>query len=247
MKITAVLGSPTKNGNTCILSREVLRGAAEAANEKSGTEIEIEEIFLPEHHIEFCLGCISRNVPNQCMATGSCILNDDLNGLKEKLYSSDGIVLASPSYGLAPTARMKNFIVDRIGMFTAYTSGLAGKYFVGVSTAGGIGAKKVAKELAEHFIVGFHARGFLTGHIGVLVGNDGIEKQPDALRRAYRMGQKMYSDIRTGRRYPLQKLPRRLINRIPRKIILKNIYRNKDGSMKAVYENLVKRGLIPAA
>jgi len=30
MKVTAVLGSPSKNGNTCIMAREVLRGARDA-------------------------------------------------------------------------------------------------------------------------------------------------------------------------------------------------------------------------
>ena len=31
MKVTAVLGSPSKNGNTCIMAREVLRGARDAS------------------------------------------------------------------------------------------------------------------------------------------------------------------------------------------------------------------------
>ena len=45
MKITAVLGSPTGDGNTCILARKVLSGA-----EDFGAEVE--EIFLAEHRIE---------------------------------------------------------------------------------------------------------------------------------------------------------------------------------------------------
>jgi len=80
------------------------------------------------------------------MSTGKCNIHDDVEELKQKLYQSDGIVLASPSYGIMPTAIMKNFIVDRIGMFTAYTSGFGGKYFAGVSACDGIGAKKVAKK-----------------------------------------------------------------------------------------------------
>lgn len=138
MKVTAVLGSPSKNGNTCIMAREVLRGARDAG-------AETEEIFLAGHHIEYCKGCIGKT-PKHCMSTGKCNIHDDVEELKQKLYQSDGIVLASPSYGIMPTAIMKNFIVDRIGMFTAYTSGFGGKYFAGVSACGGIGAKKVAKK-----------------------------------------------------------------------------------------------------
>ncbi len=147
MKITAVMGSPTKDGNTCVLAREVLRGAADAG-------AAVDEIFLAEHRIEFCRGCISRKTKTNCMVSGACVIPDDVNALRRRLYESDGIVLASPSYGIKPTARMKNFIVDRIGMYTAYTSGLGGKYFVGVSTCGGIGAERVARELAKAYRLG---------------------------------------------------------------------------------------------
>ena len=72
----------------------------------------------------------------RCMATGRCGLADDAMALRDKLYESDGIILASPSFGVQPDARMKNFLTDRIGMFTVYTSSLGGKYFAGISTAG---------------------------------------------------------------------------------------------------------------
>ncbi len=241
MRVTAVLGSPSKDGNTCVLAREVLKGAAEAG-------ADTREIFLAEHRIEFCRGCISKGVKTVCMATGRCVINDDVNRLRQQLYESDGIVLASPSYGIRPTARMKNFLVDRIGMYTAYTSSLGGKYFVGVSTCGGIGAERVARELPKDFLVGFHQRGYLTGYIGVKLGGDRIESRPDALTKAYSLGQKLADDIRTERTYPFQKLFDRLMTAlVVRRIILQNIYTHKDGQMKAVYDNLVGRGLIRPA
>ena len=240
MKIIAVLGSPSKDGNTCVLAREVLKGA-----EKAGAETD--EIFLADYKIEFCRGCISKNVKNHCMATGKCIINDDVNDLKQKLYSSDGIVLASPSYGIMESARMKNFLVDRIGMYTAYTSSLGGKYFVGVSTCGGIGANKVAKNMAKHFIAGFHKRAFMSGYIAASLGYSRVEEKPETLKKARSLGSKLVGDITTNRKYPLQKLfDRIMMSLIVRRIILKNIYTNKDGIMKAVYENLVNRDLIKA-
>jgi multimeric flavodoxin WrbA len=204
-----------------------------------------EEIFLADYKIEYCRGCISRNVKDHCMATGTCIINDDVNMLKQKLYNADGIVLASPSYGIMESARMKNFITDRIGMFTAYTSSLGRKYFVGVSTCGGIGAKTVAKNMANHFTSGFHQRGFMTGYIGAAIGNDRIETKQKEMEKAYKLGIKLVNDIKTGKKYPFQRLFDRMITAlIVRKIILNNIYQNKDDGMKAVYENLVGRNLI---
>lgn len=237
MKVTLVLGSPTKNGNTCVLAREVLRGVKDFG-------AEIEEIFLAEYHIEYCMGCVGKT-SKLCMATGKCNINDDADELRQKLYNSDGIILATPSYGIMPSAIMKNFLVDRIGMFTTYTSSLGGKYFVGISTCGGVGAKKVAKDIVNHFTVGFHQRGYASGYLGIAVGYDRIESNPEAMKRAYKLGVKLAKDIVRQRKYPFQRWKDRLITSlIVRKIILKNIYANRDGNMKAVYENLVERGLI---
>lgn len=238
MKIIAVLGSPSKDGNTCVLAREVLKGAHTCG-------ADIEEIFLADYEIEFCRGCISKNRKAHCMATGKCIINDDVDMLKEKLYAADGIVLASPSYGIMETARMKNFLVDRIGMYTAYTSSLGGKYFIGVSTCGGIGAKKVAQNMAKHFVAGFHKRAYMTGYVAAKLGYSKVEESPEILKRAYMLGIKLVNDIRKKRKYPFQKLIDRIIvSLIVRKIILKNIYENKNGIMKAVYENISGRKLI---
>ena len=237
MRIVAVMGSPAKNGNTCRLAREVLKGARD-----SGAEIE--EIFLAEKNIDYCKGCVGK-INNMCMSTGKCRIEDEVEELKKKLYEADGIVFASPSYGMLPTARMKNFLIDRIGMFTAYTSALGGKYFVGVSTCGGIGANKVAKDMAKHFVTGFHCRGYMSGYLGVKLGYEKIDSRPDVMSKAYQLGGRLADDIVKKRKYPFQSLKDRMITAlIVRKLILKNIYANKDGQMKAVYENLLNRGLI---
>ena len=237
MLITAVIGSPHRNGNTAILAREVLRGAAE-----SGAVVK--ELFLPDYRIEYCRGCLG-NMDLFCMSTGRCVINDDVQDLKEIFIISDGIIFASPSYGVKPTAMMKNFITDRIGLTFAYTSALAGKYFVGVSTCGGIGAKQVARELAFSYCVGFHGNGFVTGYLGVKVGYNQITAYPGELRKAYQLGKKVVRDIKARRSYPLQKLFEKMLMKVVvRKIILKNISQNRDGIMKAVYDDLVKRNLL---
>lgn len=237
MKITAIMGSPAKNGNTCTLAREVLRGAGDSG-------CDTEEIFLMDHHIEYCKGCIGRT-SKHCMSTGICNIHDDTAVLKSKLYESDGIVLASPSYGIKPTAVMKNFLTDRIGMFTTYTSGFGGKYIVAVSSCGGIGAKKVARDIAKDCATGFHRWGNITGCIGVSLGYDRIESKPEVMAQAYRLGVKLASDITKKRKYPLQNIKDKILIAVfARRIIQKNIYANKDGAMNAVYRSLAERGLL---
>jgi len=179
------------------------------------------------------------------MATGKCVINDDIHALHGYLHTSDGIVLASPSYGLMPTARMKNFLMDRIGLFAVYTSGLAGEYSVGISTCGGMGAAKVARELAASYAVGFHRRAFVSGSLGVNLGHGRVESMPLMLEKAHRLGIRLATDIERRRAYPFQKLPERLLMRlVVRRIILANILTNREGLMKTVYDNLVDRRLI---
>ncbi len=168
MVITAVPGSPNRNGNTAKLVRRALEGAYTL-----GARVEL--IYLRDYRIEYCNGCLSNGSDTFCLARGRCIIADDAELLKGKLMASDGIILASPSYGIQPSARMKNFLTDRIGMWTAYTSGFAGRYFVGISTAGGIGANKVARDLAFSSTVGFFGRAFASGWQGALVGHETID------------------------------------------------------------------------
>jgi hypothetical protein len=130
-------------------------------------------------------------------------------------------------------------------MYTAYTSSLGGKYFIGVSTAGGIGAKKVAKELANDFVVGFHQHGHRTGYVYAYVGNDTIKDHPKKLTQAYQLGIKLVQDFEKQKQYHFQKiLNKLLIHLIVKRMIIKNITENKEGMMKAVYQNLLNRGLI---
>jgi multimeric flavodoxin WrbA len=232
MKILGIISSPKQDGNTAVLVREVLRGAREHG-------ADTEEIFLPEYQLEFCQDCMT------CMAQGKCALPDDLESLKQKIAASDGIILGSPTHGLAPNAIMKNFL-DRIGMFSLYTGAWAGKYVVGIATAGGIGAKRVARHLTR-FTDSVFGRGYVSGTFGVLRGWKRIEQYPEHLQRAYHLGQKLTEDIRQKRTYPFQNLFGRLLGRLVlRRIFLNNIMQHKDAGMKAVYETLVARNQIQA-
>jgi multimeric flavodoxin WrbA len=244
MKIVAINGSPNRTGNTAKLVREALASAEESGAEEAGgrsTGVEVEHVFLADHRLAYCRGCLSNGTRKFCMSAGRCIIPDDMETLKEKLYEADGVVFASPSYGIEPTARMKNFITDRLGLYAVYTSALREKYFAGISTAGAIGAGTVAKKLARTFSTGFFGRGYVSGWLGVSVGNGEVSDSGPAIDRARELGRKMARDIARRRRYPFQALGKRIITRL---MIVRNILAHRETSMRAVYETLTAQGVL---
>lgn len=100
-KAIILVGSPRTNGNTVrIVERvdEVLKRE----------EIQTEILILDHMDLYPCHNC------GTCEDTGDCIQKDDMKVLWDKIESSDGLVLASPTYYSAVTAQMKMFI-DRTG------------------------------------------------------------------------------------------------------------------------------------
>lgn len=238
VKIVAVNGSPNRNGNTAVLVQEAIRGAREAG-------AEVEEVFLADYRIGFCRGCLSNGARSFCLSTGRCVQADDLEPLRQKLYEADAVILASPSYGVEPTARMKNFLTDRFGLYAVYTSAMRGKYFLGLSTAGAVGAPQVARKLAATFATGFFGRGYVSGSLGAHVGHGTLEAAGRAAQRAHELGGKLVNDVRTARRYPLQLLLKRLLTRyVVRPTIRSNILAHKNGRMRGVYSRLAEDGVL---
>lgn len=227
MKIVGVISSLSPDKNTAKLVYKALEGA-------QSQEAEIEDIFLPDYKLEYCKGCMT------CLKLGQCSINDDLELIRKKLYEADGIIIGSPTHGLAPNAMMKN-LLDRIGLYSVYTASLSGKYIVGISTAGAMGAKKTAKQLTN--IGGsFFGRSYISGILSAAIGWDTIDQYPDYLDRAYYLGIKIVDDIKNQKKYPFQNLFSRILNNlIVKKVIIKNITSHKD-EMSAVYEHNVLKG-----
>jgi multimeric flavodoxin WrbA len=230
MKIVGIVASPHADGSGAALAREALAGAHEAG-------AEVSTVFLPGCRIEFCRDC------RGCMRTGRCAIQDDFHEVRNRMMAADGIVLVSPTYGAAMSARMKN-LFDRLGQFAYLTSALGGKYVVGIGTAGSFGAKKVARQLAAGIQQSVFRRGYVSGTLGVHLRGKHASSQPRALRAAASLGRKMVADIRAGRKYPLQNLPARLPNAmIMRPMIKRGIQQNRD-SMRGVYEELARQGIL---
>ncbi len=100
MRMTLFNGSPRKDGSDA-------RILAEAARIAEGAGFECETIDLYSLGISGCRACMS------CKATGRCAMDDGMNGVLEKIRSSDIIVIASPIYFGAETGPVKVFM-DRL-------------------------------------------------------------------------------------------------------------------------------------
>ena len=92
-KIVVLMGSPRKGGNTDLLARAFVEGAA--------AKHEVELVPVADYKIEPCIGC------------NSCFRKDDMAKIYEKLKQADTLVIASPVYFYGLSAQLKA-LVDRL-------------------------------------------------------------------------------------------------------------------------------------
>ena len=102
MKILVLNGSPKKEkSDTLRITRAFLDGMEDAAPQ------EIELIHVIDKHIEYCRGCFA------CMRNGgSCVLDDDMKGILEKILESELLIFSFPLYCYGMPAPLKA-LVDR--------------------------------------------------------------------------------------------------------------------------------------
>ncbi len=103
MNITAIYGSPRKNGNTDLLLKAFLRGIKEH-------DVNVNEIFIRDLEFSPCIEC------GGCDNTGKCVLKDDMQSVYSLLTESDMVVFSAPVffYGLNACAKA---MVDRCQCF----------------------------------------------------------------------------------------------------------------------------------
>ncbi len=103
MKILGILASPHRNGG----SAQLLYAALKAAS-LEGCETEIASLYDGE--IKSCIGCIDDSEPN---CKYPCIFDDYGKILLEKIYHSDGIIFATPTYWYTVSSPLKA-LIERI-------------------------------------------------------------------------------------------------------------------------------------
>ncbi len=102
-KILGISASFRRNGNSAQMLQAFLKGA-EAAGAQTET------IYLADCNMHYCTGCW------HCKETGSCVFNDDIHMIAEKIMAADAIVLASPIYFYAISGQLKTMI-DRMDAY----------------------------------------------------------------------------------------------------------------------------------
>jgi multimeric flavodoxin WrbA len=180
MKILAINGSPrTIRSYTRRLAQFVLEGAAEA-----GTETEM--IDLCDLRVTPCTAC------EVCSLNGTCVNDDDVPSLVDRMKEADGIVFASPVYIDNVSGQMKVFF-DRLADAIQYQI-LAAKYGCSVATTHTSGGEEVVAYLN-------HVQNYLgiitVGGLAVATGGE-AESVDRAEGDARALGKKLVDAIRDG-------------------------------------------------
>ncbi len=99
MKITAIYGSPRRQGNTARLLKSAVAGARSVG-------AEVTEFVLRDLKISPCLEIYA------CRKEGCCAIKDDFHDLSAALSAADATILASPIFFYAVSAHTK-IMMDR--------------------------------------------------------------------------------------------------------------------------------------
>lgn len=171
-KVLVLSASPRKNGNSDILCRQFMKGAAEA-----GHQAEI--IYLYDRKIGFCRACYA------CFRTGSCVLGDDMEEILDRIREADVLVIATPVYFFSMSGMLKT-VIDR---FLPRWQDLGGHdtYLIITGHDGKEGLSLAGEELTRIFeSLGDRVRGVIWGEG---VWQKGEVKGTKAMEEAFRAGQ----------------------------------------------------------
>jgi multimeric flavodoxin WrbA len=110
MKITTLLGSSKKKGNTATVLGWIEK-------ELENADHDVERIYLNNKSIHGCLGCAKcRENPAEI----ACVQNDDATDILERMIASDVVLFASPIYFWGFSAQLKALIDRGYSLVTNY-------------------------------------------------------------------------------------------------------------------------------
>ena len=98
-QLVAVYGSPRRKGNTATLLKHAVEGARAAG-------ARVDEFVLRDLEISPCLEIYG------CKQAGECTIQDDFQMVRDRIFSSQGLLLASPIFFYAVSAQTKT-LMDR--------------------------------------------------------------------------------------------------------------------------------------
>jgi len=110
MKITTLLGSAKKKGNTA-----AVLGWVEEKLRTQGHDVE--QIYLHGKSIKGCMGCGKcRETPDEI----ACVQDDDAENILEQMIKSDVVLYTSPAYFWGFSAQLKLLIDRSFSLVTNY-------------------------------------------------------------------------------------------------------------------------------
>lgn len=187
MKILAICGGMREESNTNKLVKKIA--------EASGCDYEL--VDMGKIEIKPCTGC------SECMMyEGKCPIEDDMQGLYEKLMEADGIILGSPTYYMNVSGAVKCFIDRSLAL---YYRGVGPQYdpempFMGqrplaekpgvvVTTVAGVGHEQAIGILS--FCMGESHRLNLVDKVAEAIGMNDVSDMPEVIKRAEEAGKKL--------------------------------------------------------
>jgi len=187
-RILTLLGSPRRGGNSDLLAAEVCAGFELAGGAA-------EKVALSDLDLRPCTGC------NGCVddRPETCVLDDDMTALYERMLAADALLWATPVYSWSPSVPMK-IVLDRQFAWgeyqnTRHTRALAGRP-VGLAVC--YGDPDPATNGFFHCyhilkIVSEASGGRFAGCVHGPAGDPGeIRAHPDVLAQGRTLGEKLY-------------------------------------------------------
>jgi NAD(P)H-dependent FMN reductase len=215
MKILAVYGNPRSGG--------FVHGCTDAVAERLKSRgAEVDRLRLAEIDMKDCTGCFA------CLGTGRCVIDDDMNGVIERIRAADGLVIGASVRNGLTNALFKRFY-ERITYTILFCGDITDKYVLGISAVGMAGGKAVTRRLVGMSEMG----GRTVDHLFFRTGIPTKLRTEDVADRLARAADRLYDHI-SRQRSPglLWRLRRRLDRAVMSRLMFK---RNPD-----LYANVIR-------
>jgi multimeric flavodoxin WrbA len=132
MRVLAIQSSPNEDGLTASMAKAAVEGAKAA-----GAEAEL--VHLCQLDIDVCQQC--GQGWGKCREEGDCVIDDDMNQVRDKIAAADALILATPVYFGDVSEVFKSFF-DRLRrcQFAGPEEGrVEGRWILSIAAAGGGG------------------------------------------------------------------------------------------------------------
>ena len=180
MKVIGIYGNPKDGG--------FVHGCMDAiAKRLEERDVVVERLHLREQGILDCTGCFT------CLRTGSCVLDDPMNGICERMRQADGYVIGCSVRNGYATALYKKFY-ERITYPLIFTGDMTGKFVLSVSAVGKMGGRGATSKLLGLAGTGAYHAGGLFFHTGIPTrltvdaARVGLERAADRFLERYGAG-----------------------------------------------------------